>query len=70
MNPKWDKKYLEKLKTDEKLFKHAFLCMPVANTYCHNFGNKHFFLHNKCEICGIRYSKFRDLIERGIVYDY
>ena len=66
-NERWNtlklKDYVENLKANEDLFRREFLCIPILE-YCHDFDKKHYFVKNRCEICGIKYSKFRELVER------
>jgi hypothetical protein len=65
---KWDKKelkdYIEKLKDGPNLFAKEYLGQPILQ-YCHDFGRPHYFVKNRCEFCGIKYSRFRELMEKN-----
>lgn len=55
----------DKITFDESRFHQEFMCVPIRQ-YCHDFGEKHIFnsKSGRCEICKIKYFKFRELMER------
>jgi len=61
-NRKELKDYIEKLKAAPHLFATEYLGQFVSH-YCHDFDRKHYFLKGRCEICGIKYSRFKELLE-------